>query len=102
MMHFTCDMCGKDLLPGDEDRYVVKMEAFPAQDPGQLIESDLDDDHMQAVSDLLNDLEDGDGDLALPAPVQRFRYDLCCDCHQRFVRDPLGKDHQHKLFFSKN
>lgn len=100
MVHYTCDACGKDLLPGDDDRYVVKIEAFPAQDPAQLTEADLDDDHMEAISELLNDLEGEEA--TLPEPSQHFRYDLCPECHQRFVRDPLGKEHQHKLFFSKN
>ncbi len=102
MMHFTCDLCGKDLQPGEEERYVVKIESFPAQDPAQLTEADLDDDHMEAVSELLRDLEEDDADIELPEPSKHFRYDLCPECHQRFVRDPLGKEHQHKLFFSKN
>lgn len=102
MMHYSCDVCGKDLLPGDDDRYVVKIEAFPAQDPAQLTDADLDDDHMQAISELLNDLEDSEGELTLPEPSKHFRYDLCPECHQRFIRDPLGKEQQHKLFFSKN
>ena len=102
MMHFTCDQCGKELVPGEDDRFVVKIEAFAAQDPAQLVEADLDDDHMEAVSELLKDLEGGDGDLELPEPCKHFRYDLCADCHARFVRDPLAKEQQHKLFFSKN
>ena len=57
---------------------------------------------MEAVSELLQELEDADAELDLPAASKQFRYDLCRDCHQRFCRDPLSKDHQHKLFFSKN
>ena len=101
MMHYTCDLCGKELCPNEEERYVVKIEAFPAQDPGQLTDADLEDDHLEAVGELLRDLED-DAEVALPEPSQHFRYDLCPECHQRFVRDPLGKEHSHKLFFSKN
>ena len=101
MMHFTCDQCGKEMVPGEDERYVVKIEAFPAQDPAQLVEADLDDDHMEAVSELLSELEDG-AELDLPEPSKHFRYDMCADCHQRFVRDPLAKEQQHKLFFSKN
>ena len=61
---------------------------------------DLDEDHMEAVSQLLCDMED-EGEK-IEEPNKHFRYDLCPDCHQRFVRDPLGKENQHKLFFSKN
>src|SRR5437660_7987399 len=28
MLHFTCDLCGKELQPGDDHRYVVKIECF--------------------------------------------------------------------------
>lgn len=101
MMHFTCDQCGKEMIPGEDERFVVKIEAFPAQDPAQLVEADLDDDHMEAVSELLSELEEGD-DLELPEPCKCFRYDLCAECHKRFVRDPLAKEHQHKMYFSKN
>src|SRR5262245_14928238 len=102
MMHFSCDACGKELLAGEDDRYVVKIEAFPAQDPSQLTDADLDDDHMEAVSELLRDLEDMEAELTLPEPTKHLRYDLCAECHVRFVRDPLGKEHQHKMYFSKN
>ena len=57
---------------------------------------------MEAVSELLRDLEEADGGVDLPEPSKHLRYDLCPECHQRFLRDPLGKEHQHKLFFSKN
>lgn len=102
MMHFSCDLCGKDMAPGEDQRYVVKIEAFAAEDPAQLVEADLDDDHMEAVSELLQSLEDGGDSPELPAASKHFRYDLCCDCHRRFIRDPLAKEQQHKMYFSKN
>jgi hypothetical protein len=102
MMHFTCDQCGKELRAGEDQRYVIKIEAFAAEDPAELTEADLDDDHMEAVSEMLQQLEDSDGELDLPAPSKQFRYDLCHDCHKRFCRDPLSKEPQHKMYFSKN
>ena len=35
MLHFSCDICGKDLSPEGAGRFVVKMEAFAATDPAQ-------------------------------------------------------------------
>jgi hypothetical protein len=102
MMHFSCDLCGKELLPGEDERYVVKIDAFAAQDPAELTEADLDDDHLEAVGELLQDLDSEADTMELPAPTQHFRYDLCAECHERFLRDPLGKEQQVKLFFSKN
>ena len=53
MVHFTCDLCGKDMTTSGDGRYVVKMEAYPGFDPNEIKEDDLDDDPMEAVSELL-------------------------------------------------
>jgi hypothetical protein len=103
MLHVTCDLCGKEMRPGEDHRYVVKLEVFAAHDPAELTEADLDEDHMEAVSQLLRDIEDN---LAEPAatepPHQSFRYDLCPECRKKFVRDPLGKEAAQKFDFSEN
>ena len=44
MLHFTCDLCGLQL--GDR-RFVAKLEVYPAFDPEELDEDDLDVDHLQ-------------------------------------------------------
>lgn len=102
MIHFTCDLCGKLLQPGDDLRYVVKIEAFAAGDPTELTEEDLEENHLEAVSQLLRDEEEAGKDAEVDEATKNFRFDLCPDCHQRFVRDPLGKENSHKLYFSKN
>jgi hypothetical protein len=102
MLHVTCDLCGKQLRPAEDRHYVVKIEAYAAQDPAEITEADLDEDHMEAVSKLLRDLEDSADEVQVTAPYKHFRYDLCSECHQKFLRDPLGKEHGHKLHFSKN
>jgi len=101
MMHFSCDQCGRELRAGEDQRYVVKIEAFAANDPAELTEADLDEDHLAEVSELLQELSD-DAAFDLPPATKQFRYDLCSECHQRYVRDPLSKDHQQKFHFSKN
>ena len=74
-----------------EDRYVVKIEVFAAHDPAEITEADLEEDHMEAVSELLREMEDaGEADGVEPAS-RRFRYDLCPACRQRFLRDPLSR-----------
>ena len=103
MLHVTCDLCGKELCPGHDQRFVIKMEIFAAHDPAKITEADLDDDHMEAVSELLRDMEDGIEDPELDGPAYKhFRYDLCPECHKRFVRDPLSKETSQKFDFSKN
>jgi protein-arginine kinase activator protein McsA len=101
MMHFSCDLCGKTIQPGDDQRYIVKIETCAAQNSTQMTEADLEDDHMQEISQLLRSMEDNLDEQDGPTNTD-FRFDLCPNCHKRFVRDPLGKEQSHKLFFSKN
>lgn len=103
MFQVTCDLCGKLLRPGDDLHYVVKIEVFTAQDPAEITEADLEEDHMEAVSQLLRDMEDQQVDPAdLARPTQHFRYDLCPECRKKFARDPLGKEAAQNLNFSEN
>jgi hypothetical protein len=102
MLHVTCDLCGKELRQGEDQRYVVKIEAYAVQDPAALTEADLDEDHMEAVSQLLRECEENDTCPELVEPYKEFRYDLCPECHKKFVRDPLAKEKEQKFDFSKN
>ena len=99
MLHFTCDHCGKELRQG-EDRYVVKIEVFAAHDPAEITEDDLEEDHMEAVSQILQELEEGGCEVE-PA-TKHFRYDLCDSCRNKYTRDPLNKDTAQKFHFSEN
>jgi hypothetical protein len=103
MLHVTCDLCGKEIVVGEDHRYVVKMEVFAGHDPVEITDADLDDDHMEAVSEILRQ---GEGEYADPnstAPAyKKFRYDLCPECHKRFVRNPLSKETVQKFDFSEN
>src|SRR5262245_44265458 len=83
MLHVTCDLCGKKLRPGDDGHYVVKIEAYAARDPAEITEADLDEDHMEAVSQLLQDMEVNLASSDLPEPYKNFRYDMCSDCHKK-------------------
>jgi hypothetical protein len=103
MLHITCDLCGKKISVEDDHRYVVKIEVYAAHDPAQITEADLDEDHMEAVSQLLRDQEHGLADPDETAPAYKnIRYDLCPVCHKKFVRDPLGKEAAQKFDFSEN
>ena len=101
MTHITCDHCGKQLHSG-QDHYVVKIEVFAAHDPAEITEEDLDTDHMEAVSELLQELTDSDDAEVRDSAPHYVRYDLCPDCRKRFLRDPLRKDSKQKFDFSEN
>jgi hypothetical protein len=101
MLHITCDQCGKELRAGD-NHYVLKIEVYAAHDPAELTEADFDEDHMEEVSQLLQEMEEmGEGEELEP-PSRQFRYDLCPDCRKKYVRDPLSKEAAQKFDFSEN
>ena len=101
MLHVTCDLCGKELHPGTDPHFVVKVEVFAAHDPAGLTEDDLDEDHMEAFSEMLREMEDSKTEHVPPAS-QQLRFDLCSTCRQRYLRDPLGKEAAQKFDFSEN
>jgi hypothetical protein len=104
MVHFTCDLCGKDMTAEGELRFVVKIAVYAGTDPNKLTDGDLDDDHMEAVAEILQRQESGDLDADEPeaAEFKGFRFDLCPGCRRKFVKDPLSRDAVRLLDFSEN
>ncbi len=101
MQHFSCDQCGKELLPEVDRHYVVKIEVYAAPDRSALTEDDLDDDQLESFSQLLQGLDAGSPAPELSPDYKQMRLDLCPECHKRFLRDPLNKD-AIKFDFSEN
>ena len=88
MIHYSCDLCGKD-LPTGSSRYTVRIEVFAAAEadtsdpdllnkPDEIIQQMLE--KMEQMS--LKEIEDGN--------YRIFRYDLCRGCQVRYLADPLG------------
>jgi len=98
MLRVQCDGCGKEVRAG-ENHHVVKIEVFAATDPSKLTEADLDEDHMEAVAELIRESELSGEELEVEPPSRRLRYDLCANCRKRYLRDPLGVA---LLHYSKN
>jgi hypothetical protein len=98
MLHFSCDLCG---LPLDDRRYVVRLEIFPAFDPENLTEADLEVDHLQEVAEELNEMELTGAELE-DCSTKEFRFDLCPRCHAKYQKDPLGREVIRRLNFSEN
>ena len=85
-----------------DGRFVVKIEAYPGFDPTEIKEDDLEDDPMEAVSQLLQRDEALSSDELTTTLHKGFRFDLCPACHRKFVNDPLGKEAIRSFDFSKN
>jgi hypothetical protein len=99
MLHFTCDLCGKSL---GAERFVVRVEVRPGFDPAELVETDLDADHLEEIAASIESME-STGDFKLDdCGVRSFRYDLCPACRERYSKDPLGQHAARRLDFSSN
>lgn len=96
MLHFSCDLCGRPL---SKERYIARLEVYPAYDPEEIDEEDLDTDHLQELAELLQGGEDYDVHEVAP---KQYRFDICPDCYPRFVADPLGRERLLRLKHSDN
>jgi hypothetical protein len=106
MLHYSCDMCKRPIAAGTDLRHVVKIEVFPAVEdqscgcPGGT-SSDHDSDNLDEMQELLERLDESE--LAdLEDDTRSLRFDLCDDCRQRFVKNPLGAKGGKQLDFSNN
>jgi hypothetical protein len=99
MLHFSCDLCGQQL---GERRFVVRLEVYPAFDPEEIDEEDLDADHLQEVAQMIEEMELTGKQLVEDCGSKSFRFDLCPHCHRKYVKDPLGRDGLRRLNFSEN
>ena len=101
MIHYTCDYCKRKLDSENDLRYVVRMEVYTAIDELDDI-SDADRDHLQEIQDILEGIE-VDGDEQINEDLyQQLRFDLCCECRKRFLRDPIGRRLTAHFNFSEN
>ncbi len=105
MIHYNCDMCGKSLVPEEDDRYVVKIEIYAACDSMEV------DDDEDLIDDFEEDVDDDDDDEEVdnldPEEIdgveyKTFRYDLCSKCHSRYMQDPLSINSIRRGRFSEN
>ncbi len=101
MLHYTCDCCKRLINPERELRYVVRVEVYAALDAA---DDDGDDerDHLQEIQDILERLDDADDDQISDDVYHQKRFDLCGECRNRYVKNPLGRLAMQELGFSQN
>lgn len=101
MIHYSCDLCGTSLSSSDQ-RFVLKMDLHPAVSPASFDDDPADVDNLEQLGEMLEELDDFDVDLEEESG-QDMRFDLCCDCRKKFLKDPLGRETLLKqLDFSAN
>lgn len=102
MLQVSCDLCGRRICRGEEQHFILKMEIYAADDPSEITEDDLDNDHMETLSEILCQAVDLDEAEQLLPTTQQRRYDLCSNCRAKFLNDPLGQESAQNLDFSEN
>lgn len=107
MRHYSCDLCGKTLVPADEARYLVRIEGYAVAAADALPE-ESEADSVDAMDELLTEQvafeaisEDGVRADAVPPSAKR-EYDLCRGCYARMLSDPLGTSARQAPRFSRN
>jgi hypothetical protein len=104
MIHFSCDRCGRRISSDEEARYVVRIEVEVVLDSSHLEAFDEDDrDHLLEIHELLEQADDLAEPLMGSGGSERQRFDLCEECHAKYLRNPLGKEIALKqMDFSQN
>lgn len=65
-------------------------------------ESDNDRDHLQEIQDILESLDDAQDGQIDEEVYRNVRFDLCSECRNRFIKNPLGRAMSQQLDFSQN
>lgn len=103
MIHYSCDRCGQRIAAQDEARYVVRIEVEAAVDVTDCDAFDeADRDHLMELHEILERPDEFVEPLGGSGVVERQRFDLCSDCHAKFLRNPVGREAIKQMDFSKN
>ncbi len=88
MIHYSCDLCGKD-LPMGSARYTVRIEVFAAAE-AETDQADLVDKPDEVIQQMLERMEQMSLKEIEDGNYRIFRFDLCRSCQARYLADPLG------------
>ncbi len=101
MIRYVCDLCKRELDPKDALRFAVTIEIAAAFDPVGSDE-DEDRDHLEEIEDLLERAAQSGEDQLGYEPLKVLHFDLCPECREKFVKNPLGREPAKVLDFSEN
>ncbi len=103
MIKYSCDMCGRSIIPEEDVRYVVKIEAYAACDPMDADDNDFDEELIDDFDEEDEDEFDNfDSDDQEDVDYKTFRFDLCSKCHNKYLQDPLSIKSIRRSRFSEN
>lgn len=102
MIHYTCDRCKRPIDPAHHTHYIVEIDIQAALDePGCEMDDDIDQLGIlhQSLEGVPGELDDESGE----AQCHHGRYDLCSECRDQLLKNPLGNREAALAFsFSNN
>ena len=107
MIRYNCDMCGKSITLGEDERYVVKIEVYATcdsmEDDCDFEEELIDDfEEDEEEEDDVDNFDSDDSDDIEEVEYKTFRFDLCSKCHSKYLQDPLSIKSIRRGRFSEN
>ena len=101
MIHYTCDRCKRQINTTHQTRYVVQIDIQIAPD-GASSEFEDDVDHLSELHQILEGIGDDELDSVETETSHQGQYDLCPECHEQFIKNPLARDVPLSIGFSNN
>lgn len=101
MIHYSCDICGKPLHADKDVRYVVKIEVYGVYEEDDF-EEDVFEDELDEFEDHDDEVDDEEIEELEDAEYKTFRFDLCSECHNKYLQNPLFIKSGRKPRFSEN
>ena len=101
MIHYSCDRCKREIDAACDLRYTVTVEIEAALD-GPEHELVDDPDHLDELQDILDSADDLCSAVFDDDVYQRKQFDLCKDCFRQYIKNPLARETNAPLGFSKN
>lgn len=102
MIHYSCDRCQRLIETDDEIRYVVRLEIEAKLGDNVFTDKDEESDHLLEIHEILERQDDERDSLVDDEVYSRKRFDLCTECHQAYLRNPMGKEGAKTIDFSQN
>ena len=102
MIHYSCDRCKKEIDTEIDLRYQVNIVTQVVLDGTDMVEQDVDPDHLAEVDELLQRVDDEECEQLCQDIYQSRRYDLCSRCFHEYKANPLGAATQQQVEFSEN
>ena len=85
-----CARCALELMPGQGNFFLVKIEAVADPGPMLLSEEELASDRREAIDELIHQMKDLSQQEMMDQVYRRLMICLCTRCYRQWIEDPAG------------